>query len=144
MSDKYVVRLSFSSAITQTVEASSEPEALQIVEEEIGGWLANVNVHEDNIHDISVRKLSWRDNEDFQSTLYAFGEPNYEIENSPVWILKENGGVILTHSELVAFTVDNDEKIFDVWHDGHFVDFGPKYYQAYFDYISEKELLSQA
>lgn len=137
---QHEVRVSFFGAMTQVVNTMSKEEAILAVKDEIGGWLDNVNVDFDDC-EIQVRKLGWRDDEDYANLAKTYGEPSYEFDGKPVWVLKEDSGIILYYGDLIAFTVDQKNRIFDIWTDGHFVDHGSDYYIAYANYIAEQELL---
>lgn len=137
--NKYKVKFSFKKTITNTVEANSEKEAIKKVYGSISG-LRSLGILFSDL-DVKCRMVSWRDNEDYASILGVWGEPSFEHMNMPIWILGEDKGLILTYGNLVGFQVDKKDQIFDVWDDGHWVDYGPNLYKAYFDYVSEKELL---
>jgi len=83
----------------------------------------------------------WRD-EKMGSIVHAYGEPAFYFHGSPVWTTKYGKGFILDSNadgdeygnELRIFTVDEEFKIFDVWYEGHFVDYGEDFYNAWQNY----------
>lgn len=40
--------------------------------------------------------------------------------------------------ELVPWTVDTEHSIFDIWHDGHFVDHGEQYYHHWLMWVNRE------
>jgi len=138
--NKYNVKLSFSGAFSGEIKASTKNKAVNKLFNKFQQDLMNVGIGYQDI-EIECNLISWRDNEDYASILGVWGEPSFEYDNQPVWILADDKGLILTHGDLVGFQVDKECQIFDVWDDGHWVHYGEELYKAYFDYISEKELL---
>jgi len=49
--------------------------------------------------------------------------------------------VVFTYGELRPFALDHENKIFDVWEDGHFLDYGEEVYTAVVDNMVEEVLL---
>lgn len=140
---RYHVRLEFSNAITNDINAITENDAIIAVFRHCKESFANLGIQFKDL-EVKCHELTWRDNEDYAGIIAYYGEPDYEHNGSPIWINKDMAkGVILDNGAVVAFGVDHDNKIFDVWHDGHFVDYGEDYYQAYFNHVSEKVLLNE-
>lgn len=71
---------------------------------------------------------------------YYMGAPSFKIGGCNVWVISDNKGFITDGYDLLPFIVSVEHKIFDVWYESQFVDFGEDVFEAYAGYILEQEL----
>ena len=81
-------------------------------------------------------------NEALKGVVYYHGEPSYTFNNRPVWLLTENSGFIFTGGELRPFTVSLEDKIFDVYNEQQYVDYGEDYFNAYLGYKFDEAIIT--
>lgn len=81
--------------------------------------------------------------EAYESICRMYGRsPEIELKYVYMWVNQDDKtGVILAKDgdcDLTIFTVDNELEIFDVWTEGHFVDYGKIFYDPYKIWLDEK------
>lgn len=89
----------------------------------------------------SPKVIEFEEEEKLGGIYHYMGEPSFIVGDVKFWALDDNKGFLYAGSILYPFVVSLEDQIFDVWYEGHFVDHGEMFYNAYISYIVERDLL---